>query len=101
MERKLAVILAADVVGFSRLMEVDEERTHAAFNTCNTAIAGLVSKHSGRIFAVAGDSFLAEFASPVEAMRAAIEFQEDVSGCEFRGNPPPHSEMMPPPNSEN
>lgn len=83
MERKLAVILAADVVGFSRLMEVDEERTHAALNTCNSAIAGLVSKHSGRIFAVAGDSFLAEFASPVEAMRAAIEFQEDVSGRSF------------------
>nr|WP_160330124.1 adenylate/guanylate cyclase domain-containing protein [Rhizobium altiplani] len=64
-------------------MEVDEERTHAALNTCNSAIAGLVSKHSGRIFAIAGDSFLAEFASPVEAMRAAIEFQEDVSGRSF------------------
>ena len=47
-DRRLTVILAADVL-ISRLMEVDEERTHAAFSTCHTAIAGLVAKHRGRI----------------------------------------------------
>ncbi|PSH62627.1 hypothetical protein CU102_25005 [Phyllobacterium brassicacearum] len=78
-DRRLTVILAADVVGFSRLMEVDEERTHAAFSTCHTAIAGLVAKHRGRIFAGAGDSVLAEFASPVEAVRAAIDIQNDLA----------------------
>lgn len=79
MERHLTVILAADVVGYSRLMEVDEERTHAAFCICQTVIAELVSKHRGRIFAGAGDSVLAEFASAVEAVRAAVDIQNDLA----------------------
>ena len=79
MERHLTVILAADVVSYSRLMEVDEERTHAAFCICQTVIAELVSKHRGRIFAGAGDSVLAEFASAVEAVRAAVDIQNDLA----------------------
>ncbi|MBX4863763.1 hypothetical protein HJA86_28180 [Rhizobium bangladeshense] len=78
-ERHLTVILAADVVGYSRLMEVDEERTHAAFCTCHAVIAELISRHRGRIFSGAGDSVLAEFASPVEAMRAAVNIQTDLA----------------------
>lgn len=79
MERHLAVILAADVVGYSRLMELDEERTHAAFLTCQAVIAERIERHRGRVFSGSGDSVLAEFASPVEAMRAAIEIQTDLA----------------------
>ncbi|WSH26121.1 adenylate/guanylate cyclase domain-containing protein [Rhizobium beringeri] len=78
-ERHLTVILAADVVGYSHLMEADEERTHAAFRTCHAVIAELISRHRGRIFSGAGDSVLAEFASPVEAMRAAVNIQADLA----------------------
>ncbi|TIP76587.1 MAG: adenylate/guanylate cyclase domain-containing protein, partial [Mesorhizobium sp.] len=67
MERRLATILAADVVGYSRLMELDEERTYSALRACRITIAGLIEKHGGRIFGGAGDSLVAEFASPVEA----------------------------------
>lgn len=73
MERHLAVILAADVVGYSHLMEVDEERTHEAFRSCHDLIANLISRHRGRIFAGAGDSVLAEFASTLDAVRAAVD----------------------------
>lgn len=78
-ERHLTVILAADVVGYSHLMEADEERTHAAFRTCHAVIAEMISRHRGRIFSGAGDSVLAEFASPVEAVRAAVDIQTDLS----------------------
>ncbi|MGI0523978.1 LysR substrate-binding domain-containing protein [Rhizobium giardinii] len=79
MERHLTVILSADVVGYSHLMEVDEERTHAAFCTCHAVIAELISRHRGRIFSGAGDSVLAEFASPVEAVRAAVDIQNNLA----------------------
>jgi LysR family glycine cleavage system transcriptional activator len=79
MERRLAVILAADVAGYSRLMEADEELTHGAFRVCHTAIAALVAKHCGRVFGGAGDSVMAEFTSPVEAVRAAVEIQNDLA----------------------
>lgn len=83
MERRLTVILAADLVGFSHLMEIDEERTHAALQICYSLMQGSVSRHQGRIFAVAGDSFLAEFASAVEAARAGVEFQTEVAETIF------------------
>src|SRR5262249_55721333 len=79
MERRLAVILAADVVGYSHLMELDEERTHGAFRVCQAIIAALVAKHGGRVFGGAGDSVLAEFASPGEAVRAAVEMPADLA----------------------
>ncbi|MGR8950694.1 MAG: adenylate/guanylate cyclase domain-containing protein [Gammaproteobacteria bacterium] len=75
MERKLAAILSADVAGYSRLMAENEEatlRTLAAY--CDT-IAGLVDEHDGRIFGSAGDSVIAEFASTVQAVRAAVAIQ--------------------------
>jgi TolB-like protein/Tfp pilus assembly protein PilF len=79
MKRKLASILAADVAGYSRLMEVDEERTHGAFRLCRATIAGLVAKHGGRLFGGAGDSIMAEFGSPVEAVRAGLDIQNDLA----------------------
>ncbi len=65
MERRLATILAADVVGYSRLMEADEEATVRRLNACRQVIDGRVADHRGRVFGSAGDSVVAEFPSPV------------------------------------
>ncbi len=78
MERRLAAILAADVVGYSRLMGVDEEATLATLNVYREVIDRLVVDHRGRVFGSAGDSVIAEFASPVEAVRCAIEIQQEI-----------------------
>ena len=68
-KRKLTVILAADVEDYSRLMGVDEEATHKTLRAYREIIDGLIARHDGRIFGTAGDSVVAEFASPVEAVR--------------------------------
>ncbi len=84
MERRLAAILTADVVGYSRLMEADEQATLAALATCRKSIDARITGHFGRIFGSAGDSVIAEFASPVEAARCAVAIQEDLAngdGC--------------------
>ncbi len=78
MERRLAAILAADVVGYSRLMEADEEATARTLSTYREIIEGLVTSHHGRVFGGAGDSVIAEFASPVEAVRCAVEIQREL-----------------------
>ena len=75
MERRIAAILAADVVGYSRLVGEDEEGTLRMLGACREVIDALVTEHSGRVFGSAGDSVIAEFASPVEAVRCAVEFQ--------------------------
>jgi adenylate cyclase len=68
MQRKLAAILAADVVGYSRLMEQDEAGTLAAFKArCKDVLEPLVANNHGRIFKVTGDGVFVEFASPVNA----------------------------------
>ena len=79
MERRLAAILAADVVGYSRLMGKDEETTLATFNDYRAVIDGLIAIHTGRVFGSAGDSVIAEFASPVEAVRCATEIQLEIN----------------------
>jgi TolB-like protein/class 3 adenylate cyclase len=73
--RRLAAILAADVVGYSRLMAEDEEATLRTLNIYRAAIADLVAEHGGRIFGKAGDSVIVEFASAVNAVRAAVAIQ--------------------------
>ncbi len=78
MECRLAAILAADVVGYSRLMEADEEATLMTLNAYRQVIDGLVTEHRGRVFSSAGDSVIAEFASPVEAVRCAAEVQREL-----------------------
>ncbi|MCH8139211.1 MAG: adenylate/guanylate cyclase domain-containing protein [Proteobacteria bacterium] len=78
-KRKLAVILAADVAGYSRLMGADEEATLKTLGAYREIIDGTIARHDGRIFSTAGDSVVAEFASPVEAVRAAISIQEELS----------------------
>ena len=77
MERRLAAILAADAVGYSRLMGGDEEATLATLNAYREVIDRLVADHHGRVFGSAGDSVIAEFASPVEAVRCAVEIQQE------------------------
>jgi len=80
MERKLTAILAADVVGYSRLMELDEAGTLAALKThrqelIDPGIAG----HHGRLFKLMGDGALVEFASVVDAVACAVAIQEGMA----------------------
>jgi adenylate cyclase len=77
-ERRLAVILAADVVGYSRLMEADEEVTVSTLSTYRKIIVAWIATHHGRVFGGAGDSIIAEFASPVEAVRCAVDIQREL-----------------------
>jgi len=74
--RKLAAILHADVVGFSRLMGEDEGGTHRALSKLRRAVDPLIAAHGGRIVGTAGDSLLADFSSVVDALNCAIEMQK-------------------------
>jgi TolB-like protein/class 3 adenylate cyclase len=79
-QRKLAAILAADVVGFSSLMERDEEGTYARIGRLRReVIEPRLSEQRGRLIKTTGDGFLAEFASPIAALRCAISIQGDLS----------------------
>jgi class 3 adenylate cyclase len=73
--RKLAAILSADAVGFSRRMHEDEAGTHARLRACREVIDRLVAGHDGRIVGSAGDSVLADFPSVVEALACAVDIQ--------------------------
>ena len=77
--RKLATILAADCVDFSKLMDVNEELTLQNIKACRSLIDPIIKEHGGRIFHTAGDSVIAEFNSVVESVNAAIEFQKILS----------------------
>ena len=74
-ERKLAAILHADVVGFSRLMGEDESGTHRTLGQLRNAVDPLMAAHRGRIVGTAGDSVLADFASVVDALSCAVAMQ--------------------------
>src|SRR6266436_4218185 len=74
-KRKLAAILHADVVGFSRLMGEDEAGTHRALGELRRAVDPLIGAHGGRIVGTAGDSLLADFSSVVDALSCAVEMQ--------------------------
>src|SRR6266481_2476188 len=74
-KRKLAAILHADVVGFSRLMGEDEAGTHQALGELRRAVDPLIATHGGRIVGTAGDSVLADFSSVVDALGCALEMQ--------------------------
>src|SRR5882724_3312171 len=75
-KRKLAAILHADVVGFSRLMGEDEAGTHQALGELRRAVDPLIAAHGGRIVGTAGDSLLADFSSVVDALNCAVEMQQ-------------------------
>ena len=74
-ERRLATILMADIVGYSRLMEANEERTLRVFRGHREIFDAMLAQHRGRIFNTAGDAVLAEFPSAVDAVRCATEIQ--------------------------
>jgi adenylate cyclase len=74
--RKLAVILSADVVGYSRLMGADEPATVQTLNAHRAVFKDLITAHQGRVVDTAGDSVLAEFASVVEAVSCAVAVQQ-------------------------
>jgi len=74
-KRKLAAILHADVVAFSRLMGEDEAGTHQALGRLRRAVDPLIAAHGGRIVGTAGDSVLADFSSVVDALNCALEMQ--------------------------
>ena len=78
-ERKLSAILSADIAGYSRHMEEDEEGTHRALRSHREVVDAIVAFHRGRIFSEAGDGFVAEFSSAVEALRCAEEIQEAIA----------------------
>ncbi len=78
-QRRLAAILAADVVGYSRLMGEDEEGTLAALTAHRAElIEPCIAEHRGRLVKTTGDGLLAEFASVVDAVRCAIAFQDGM-----------------------
>jgi len=77
-EQRLAAILAADVAGYSRLMEADAEATVAALEACRAVFRDHVESCGGRIVDTAGDSVLAVFASAIGAVEAALAIQDSL-----------------------
>src|ERR1700751_2570011 len=81
-QRRLAAILAADVVGYSRLMQVDGAGTLTALRARRKEVLQpLISKHRGRIVKVMGDGVLVEFASAVDAVECAVALQEAMTAA--------------------
>ena len=78
MDRRLSTILAADIVGYSRMMGADEESTLRKLDELRKIVDQRVHTVGGRIFSLAGDGLLADFASPVSAVRAGYEIQRDL-----------------------
>jgi adenylate cyclase len=82
-QRRLAAILAADIVGFSRLMGRDEEGTHARLKALRAELVDpAIAQFGGRIFKTTGDGLLAEFASVVDAVKCAARVQVEIAGRE-------------------
>jgi adenylate cyclase len=78
-KRKLAGILSADVEGYSRLMDDDEEATVRTLTSYRNAITDLVQQFRGRVVDAPGDNLLAEFTSVVDAVNCAVEIQRDLA----------------------
>ncbi len=90
-ERRLAAILAADVVGYSRLMHTDDHATLRLLNESRELFSQQVGAHAGRIVNAPGDSVLAEFASVVKAVQCALELQRLFT---LRNAPLPQDQRM-------
>ncbi|WP_159711909.1 adenylate/guanylate cyclase domain-containing protein, partial [Geminicoccus flavidas] len=87
-ERRLAAIMVADVVGYSGLVEADEAAALAAVRDLRKeVIAPILAEHRGTIVKLTGDGFLAEFASVVDAVRAAVAVQQAVGGLQAKVPP--------------
>jgi class 3 adenylate cyclase len=79
MKRRMAAILVADVVGFSGLMEADEEGTARQLASCRNQIDAEIGKYDGRLFKAMGDAVLVEFASPINALRCAVDIRSRLA----------------------
>ncbi len=80
--RRLAAILAADVLGYSRLMEQDESGTLALLKARRKEVLEpLVAKYQGRVFKVTGDGVLVEFGSAVNAVECAVDLQQGMAAA--------------------
>jgi len=80
LKRRLTAVLIADVVGYSRLMSLDEEGTHLRLSQyLKTSIEPTIREHAGRLIRTAGDGFLAEFDSAVDAVYCALDIQDGLS----------------------
>ena len=79
MERRLAAILAADVEGYSHHTELDEETSTTTLRMYRAVVEELISAHRGHVFSSAGDGVVAEFLSVVEAIRCAVEIQNEIA----------------------
>jgi adenylate cyclase len=77
-KRKLTAIVSADVVGYSSLMEDNEEATIQTLNTYRKSISTLIEQHRGRVVDTTGDNLLAEFSSVVDALKCAVETQKEI-----------------------
>ena len=77
-ERRLAAILSADVVGYSRLMTLDEVGTVERVTALRESAGAAILRHNGRLVDAVGDNLLADFASVVEAVACAVEIQADL-----------------------
>ena len=78
LNRKLVAILSADVKEYSRLMSEDEDATVHTLKAYRELLANLIIKHDGRVVDSPGDNLLAEFGSVVDAVRCAVEIQEEI-----------------------
>jgi TolB-like protein/class 3 adenylate cyclase len=87
--RRLAAILSADVVGYSRLMAEDEAATVRTLTAYRKEIQGLVADHRGRVVDATGDNLLAEFPTALDAVECAVEIQR-VLGARNAGLPEDH-----------
>lgn len=80
-KRRLSAILAADMVGYTRLMEADEDGTLNAWRLARTKIIEpAIASHHGRIVKLTGDGFLAEFSAVTDAMHCALALQTNLAG---------------------
>ena len=77
-KRKLTTILAMDVVNYSKKMAVDDEGTLKQLSVCKKIIEKTIASAEGRIFNTAGDAFMIEFTSPVQAVNSAIKIQKEI-----------------------
>jgi adenylate cyclase len=77
-KRKLTAILSADVKGYSRLMQDDEEATVSTVTEYREVMTGLIEGQNGKVVDAKGDNLLAEFASVVDAVRCGVEIQKEL-----------------------
>ena len=79
MQRRLAAILSADAVGYSRLMGDDDAATVRTLSVCQKLVNAIIGEHHGRVIDMPGDNLLAEFGSAVDAVEAACAMQTSSS----------------------